>query len=162
MPVEMPLPFATFAALFGFAFFAAVGAYLGMNEERFKAEMRRRVFAAFEKTASREELEQWSGKAYERLEKFHGHGFSVVLAMFVLSFIIANMNASYAAKQVLTIAASSSALLYSFGWLFAGYYTPKMGFREAKRFANRWFFAPFGAVMVAACIAALLLYVAGG
>lgn len=157
----MPLSFATFVALFGFAFFAVCGAYLGKNEERLKVEMRQKVYEGFEKSASKEELEEWSVKAYERLEKFHGHGFSVVLAMFALSFIIANIGAGYAVKQVLTVAASASGLLYSLGWLFAGYYTPRMGFRGAKRFANRWFFAPFGSIMVAACIGTLLLYIAG-
>jgi hypothetical protein len=155
----LPLPISVYVTLFGFAFFATVGAYLGMKEEYYKADMRRQVYRAFEKSATKEELDYWAAKAYERLEMFHGHGFLVVLAMFLVSFLIANSNAESAVKQVLTWGASLSGFGYSLGWFFAGYYVPKKGFREAKAFAIRYFFLPFGSIMVVILWAVFFLWV---
>lgn len=157
--MTLPLPISVYVTLFGFAFFTTAGAYLGIKEEHYKEEMRRRVYEAFEKKARKEDLDYWSAKAYERLEMFHGHGLLVVLGMFLVSLLIANSGAGSATKEVLTWGASLSGLGYSMGWFFAGYYVPKMGFKEAKDFAHKYFFLPFGAVIVAILWAALLLWV---
>jgi len=94
-------------------------------------------------------------EAWARLKFFHGHGFQMMLAAFVMILLISNLSISAGAKAWLTWLGLLSMTMYNVGWFFAGILVPWKGLMSAKNFGQWLFLLPFGilALIVWAIIA---------
>ena len=83
-------------------------------------------------------------EAWGRLKFFHGHGFQMMLATFVMILLIANLSIRANAKAWLTWLGLLSMTMYNLGWFFAGILVPWKGLASAKNFGQWLFLLPFG------------------
>ena len=98
-------------------------------------------------------------EAWGRLKFFHGHGFSMVLASFVVFLLIANLSIQRRRRVQLTWIGLVSMTLYNIGWFFAGVLAPYMGLDDAKKVGEYLFFIPFGVITVAVWTITFVLWV---
>ena len=88
-------------------------------------------------------------EAWGRLKFFHGHGFQMTLAAFVMILLIANLSIRANYKAWLTWLGLLAMTMYNIGWFFAGILVPWKGLVSAKQFGQWLFLLPFGILAIA-------------
>ncbi len=102
-------------------------------------------------------LETVGSEVLSRVHTFHLHAHGLALVVFVLTFIIVNMNLAERAKKAL-MGLVCIGLLYPFGWLTIAFAIPLTGKSGAFRLAERVFFIPFGGLFLLTVWGLILLY----
>jgi len=151
--VRTPFFVGLFLVALGFLFFEAYGAFLGLCEDGIVAWQLRQIQAhpQVAQMVEREAAtpEQAADKAWERIKFFHGHGYLMVLASFVLLLLAANAPRYTARGRAALMWTGLVAMaLYNVGWGLAGWLVPFVGAERVKEFSEWCFFVPFGFVLV--------------